>query len=177
MSTEQIYSEVADLITLLKSNSQEKVAERLEQRMYKENWASSSELLKEIASVLERFLKGETSLPDDSKIGEKVNHALHNVLKEIAKEDRRSLVRIEIWLLEAIYFAFWLALRFGDLARNSGLVIFTLAAVISVAFFFVRCEKCHTSQIWRHSGILPIILSWRGLFPSKHCSVCGKERF
>ncbi len=99
--------------------------------------------------------------------------------KEYEMKNRRSLVRVKIWLLEVVFVVCGLLLRFADLARGADDLVFAVASVTSVLFFFVRCEGCRTSEIMimGPSSRLPFVTSWSGLFPSKHCSVCGKERY
>jgi hypothetical protein len=90
-------------------------------------------------------------------------------------KDGRSLVRVKIWLLQLVFLACWLAVGFGELALVYENKAFGLASIISVLMFFVRCEQCHSSEILDGPGRL-MFVSWRGVFPAKHCPNCGKER-
>lgn len=176
MISEQIYSDVAELIALLKANSQGEKAEILEHRMFRVSWTSSSELLQEIASLLEK-LEGELiTNQKNSSLREKVKSTINTIKKSLEQENRRSLVRVKIWSLETAFLACWLVLRFGNLARGSEDLVLAMAGVTAILFYFVRCEQCHTSEILRRSGWLRFV-KWNGLFPSKRCPVCGKERF
>jgi len=97
------------------------------------------------------------------------------VMLDAPANDRRSLVRVKVWLLWILFIACWTLVRFGRLSEDADLVVLVLAGVVAVLFFFVRCEQCHTSEMRARSGTLPLP-SRNGFFPPKHCSVCGKER-
>ena len=177
MIHEQLYSAVADLVALLKANAQGKNAEILEHGMFKANWTSNSEHLEEMASVLATIQSELISSQDHSPVGDKVKCTLNMFRRELEKENRRSLVRVKMWVLSTGFALCWLAIEFGDLARGTSLVALALACLTAVLVYFVRCEQCHTSHVQNPLRRLPSLwVPWSIFFPSKRCPVCGKER-
>lgn len=174
---EQLYSDVADLVALLKANAQGKNAEILEHRMFKASWTTNSERLEQIASVLATIQSELLPIQNISPVGEKVKFTLNTIRNELEKENRRSLVRVKMWLLNVGFVVCWLAMKYGDLAQGTFLIMLALASVTAILVYFVRCEQCHTSQVQNPLRRLPSLgVPWSILFPSKRCPVCGKER-
>ena len=64
MTPEEIYAEVGGLIKLLRSNGNEKLPRILEHRLYEVSWTSSTELLENIASILNKHITGHESTLD-----------------------------------------------------------------------------------------------------------------
>ena len=63
--TEQIYAAIGDLIKLLKDRDHLKLAEILEHRLYKVSWTSSTELLENVVSILEKSIDEHENVVDE----------------------------------------------------------------------------------------------------------------
>lgn len=82
MALEEIYSELEMLITLLKSNGNDKLVRILEHRMYKVSWTSSSELLENIMFILNDYVSSSIDILNNEAIAvEKAKL----IIKEIEK--------------------------------------------------------------------------------------------
>jgi len=68
MMTEQIYAAIGDLVKLLKDRDHLKLAEMLEHRLYKVSWTSSTELLENIVSILERSIGEHENVVDELEV-------------------------------------------------------------------------------------------------------------
>lgn len=64
MTTEQIYTAIDELITQLNVDGNQKLAVILEHRMYKVSWTSSTEMLENIASILEGHVVEHENIVD-----------------------------------------------------------------------------------------------------------------
>lgn len=89
-----------------------------------------------------------------------------------------SWVRVKAWSIEAVFLACWLAVSYGNLTDDQGLLAFWVAALAVVMLLFVRCEGCDSYEFWDGSDTIPFIprVSWRIYWPPKRCPVCGLER-
>lgn len=83
-----------------------------------------------------------------------------------------SLVRVKAGVAFMAFLCCWLFLRYVS-GASAG--VFAVAAISSVAMWFIRCERCHSSLYYRSGG---------RRFPSygltfliqRRCPHCGLER-
>ena len=88
----------------------------------------------------------------------------------------RSLVRVKAGVLAALFLACWVALKVWPDWHGSALI--AVAAMSAVLFYFIRCEKCHSSIYYRRGGrrTFPAGLGALALLSRKRCPECGMER-
>lgn len=89
---------------------------------------------------------------------------------------QRSLVRIKAAVLFVLFVGCWLSLL-----RNPSwheITLLVVAGVAAVLFYFVRCERCHTSIYYRAGGTRVLFQGRSSLLvlASKKCPSCGLER-
>ena len=93
----------------------------------------------------------------------------------MAGDESRSLFRVKVWSLWAVFLACAALLRFASLPQSAQLTLVGVAMITSIGFYFVRCEKCKTPLISLRIGALSRSVG-STFIPPKHCPVCGKER-
>jgi hypothetical protein len=79
MEATDIYTELDDLIVLLRNSSNNELAAILEHRMYKVTWTSGSELLECIADILGQELRAPRAPKRNAEITERMREILEDI--------------------------------------------------------------------------------------------------
>jgi hypothetical protein len=85
---------------------------------------------------------------------------------------RRSLLRVKVWLLFAVFVAGLSLFKFGPWTGKIQLAILVGAFVASFLLYALRCEGCKTREFKFLDWI-----TWKALFaPARFCPKCGIAR-
>jgi hypothetical protein len=97
------------------------------------------------------------------------------MLAEESKE-RKSLVRVKAAFLFASFLGCWILLKYFDSHRYEN-TLFAIAGVSAILLYFVRCEQCKSTIIYRAGGKLDLLLlSAPRFLTARKCPICGKLR-
>lgn len=87
MTTEEIYTEIRELIVLLRNEGHDKLVGILEHRMFKVSWTSSSELLENISFVLTGFIREQQG----NNIGHTTEEKMKSIIQAIELSSNESM--------------------------------------------------------------------------------------
>jgi hypothetical protein len=91
-------------------------------------------------------------------------------------QGRKSLVRVKAVFLFVTFLGCWILLKFFD-GHGYENTLLAIMGVSAILLYFVRCEQCKSTIIYRAGGKLDLLLlSAPRFLTARKCPICGKLR-